>query len=455
MRDGQLVPAAVAPQTVDRIEHVQQRQVILERQPVPGGRTHFAEGHIGLHEVHQPHLAAVRVTQESAHQALVPATALQVLDQGQQRALPGVQRHEVDEVEQARFLQFAQLRVDEAPAERDAGVRPFGLDGLGDPQRPVDGAWKGNRQQHQVWGVPGQYVPREVGQCPVQQVRRCGQRIGQGVEVGLAGGQSFGVADELKARVHRVADHVGQVVEVQRGQMACAVLQAHGAEGPAQRVAALALEGGVRIILIDRGESRAFGQEGTGVDAVCQGGVSALQERDRGLDRGTVAGERFKEVGHAGRVFDAAVQGRLTQLVQPRPRQHTQHQLQRQIVLFGLNTPRSQEARDIGGAGVGRVELRHRRDEAQDLERCSAHAAGILSQRRPGAARDNVGVKQARPPLVRGWKHRTGGRSGLHRAAQELTALHREVRIRATETSRFSSDETGNLCAQQHQVGRR
>lgn len=64
-----------------------------------------------------------------------------------------------------------------------------------------------------------------------------------------------------------------------------------------------------------------------------------------------------------------------------------------------------------------------------------------------------VSVKPARPPLVQTGKPGTGGTSGLHRAAQELTAPHREVRIRATETSRFSSGETGNLCAQQHQVG--
>ena len=97
-------------------------------------------------------------------------------------------------------------------------------------------------------------------------------------------------------------------------------------------------------------------------------------------------------------------------------------------------------------------------------------------------------VKRARPPLVQGSKGGTGGRSGLHRAAQQLTAVHREVRIRATETSQggpvrvfceapaqaggraarrgpgASPDwqpprrasrlgETGNLCAQQHQIG--
>src|SRR5471032_1243011 len=34
-------------------------------------------------------------------------------------------------------------------------------------------------------------------------------------------------------------------------------------------------------------------------------------------------------------------------------------------------------------------------------------------------------------------------------------SLETEARIRATETSRFSSGETGNLCVQQHQVGGR
>ena len=64
-------------------------------------------------------------------------------------------------------------------------------------------------------------------------------------------------------------------------------------------------------------------------------------------------------------------------------------------------------------------------------------------------------VKLARPPLVHPPKGRTGGTSGLHRTAQEVTPLHRKVRIRATETSRLSSGETGNLYAQQHQVGTR
>jgi hypothetical protein len=51
--------------------------------------------------------------------------------------------------------------------------------------------------------------------------------------------QALGVAHELEARVDRLAQHVGQVVQVQRGQVARAVLHAQRAEGPGQRVAAV------------------------------------------------------------------------------------------------------------------------------------------------------------------------------------------------------------------------
>lgn len=85
-----------------------------------------------------------------------------------------------------------------------------------------------------------------------------------------------------------------------------------------------------------------------------------------------------------------------------------------------------------------------------------------FSPRPPGSRRHGTihPVKRARPPLAQPPKGRAGGRSGLHRATQQLTAVRRvpqgaKARIRATETSRFSSGETGNLCVQQHQVGGR
>jgi hypothetical protein len=84
---------------------------------------------------------------------------------------------------------------------------------------------------------------------------------------------------------------------------------------------------------------------------------------------------------------------------------------------------------------------------------CGYFLSLIFGQKIIYSDSDNETVKLARPSLVQSWKQGTGGTSGLHRTAQEVTPLHREVRIRATETSRLSSGETGNLCAQQYQVG--
>lgn len=70
-----------------------------------------------------------------------------------------------------------------------------------------------------------------------------------------------------------------------------------------------------------------------------------------------------------------------------------------------------------------------------DLE--GSAAGGWCSAQCAAAGGDAIiaRVKHARPSLVQSGKPGTGGTSGLHRTAQELTALHREVRIRATETS--------------------
>ena len=56
VRHGELVPAPVAPQPVHGVEHVQQRQVAVQRQAVPGGRADVVEGHVGLGQVDVAHL---------------------------------------------------------------------------------------------------------------------------------------------------------------------------------------------------------------------------------------------------------------------------------------------------------------------------------------------------------------------------------------------------------------
>jgi len=122
---------------------------------------------------------------------------------------------------------------------------------------------------------------------------------------------------------------------------------------------------------IDRGEARPFRQEVAGVDAVGQRGVPALQEGDGRRHGGQVTVELRiegpKGLGafalghglHAGLDGDQAL-----------AREQGQHQRQRQVFLHGIDPTRTQEARQVGGRGVRRVELRHRRDDGQ-------HAQGL------------------------------------------------------------------------------
>ena len=63
----------------------------------------------------------------------------------------------------------------------------------------------------------------------------------------MAGGQLFGVAHKLKARIHRVAQHIGQVVQVQRGQVPGAVGLAQGTKSPTDRVARAIVFIGVKL----------------------------------------------------------------------------------------------------------------------------------------------------------------------------------------------------------------
>jgi hypothetical protein len=111
-----------------------------------------------------------------------------------------------------------------------------------------------------------------------------------------------------------------------------------------------------------------LGQEGARVDAVRQRAVAALQEGQHGRHRaGDALGGLAVELQRlAGR--RVARRG-LAQAGQAFGAEDPQHQLQRQVGLARVHAARAQEAREVGGARVGGVELRHRRDERQ-------HAAG-------------------------------------------------------------------------------
>jgi len=213
VRHGELVPAPIAPQAVHGVEHVQQRQVTVQRQAVPGGGAHLGKGHIGFHHVDVLDRAIV-TAHEGTHQALAAALAAQVFQQRQQWALARVQGHVVEVVEHARVGQLAQFGVHKAAAQHGGDVRVARLDGLRDAERGVHRAGEGHRQQHHGGLVAGDGLVRELLQQRVHQRGRCGQGIRQRVERGLAACQRFGIAHKLETLVHRVAQHIGQVVQV-------------------------------------------------------------------------------------------------------------------------------------------------------------------------------------------------------------------------------------------------
>jgi len=97
---------------------------------------------------------------------------------------------------------------------------------------------------------------------------------------------------------------------------------------------------------------------------VGEGRVAALQEGQRRPDGGPVAVEFGVELGQRGRAFLGRDGAQLVaQGVEPGRREELQHQPEGQVVLAGVHAAGAQEAGEVGGGRIGRVELRHRRDE--------------------------------------------------------------------------------------------
>ena len=125
-----------------------------------------------------------------------------------------VERDEVDQVEQPRLAQAAQLGVDVAAAHHDAGRGRVGAHGLGHAQRAVDVAGEWHGQAEQLGPVGVEEAARDLGQELVDQGRRRRQRRGQAVEAGRAGRQLLAVARQPEVRILAASDDVGQIVDV-------------------------------------------------------------------------------------------------------------------------------------------------------------------------------------------------------------------------------------------------
>ncbi|MNY19568.1 hypothetical protein D3C86_1530080 [compost metagenome] len=235
------------------------------------------------------------------------------------------------------------------------------LDRLRDPERRVDRSGKRHRQQHHRRRVAGQRLRRQLAQRLVHQVQRRRQRLRQGIEGGLAAGQRFGIAHELETRIDGVPQHIGQIIQIQGGQVLGAVMQAQRAERPPQGIAPVLVH-----VHVQRAETGSFGQEIAAHDTVGQGRIAALQEGDRRVDRGQVARLHGHECLDRGRVFFQRQRGHP---FRHRPQavggQQPQHQRQRQILLERGDAARPQKAGQVGGGRIRGVQLRHRGDDGQ------------------------------------------------------------------------------------------
>ena len=155
--------------------------------------------------------------------------------------------------------------------------------------------------------------------------------------------------------------------------MARPVLHTERAKGPGQRVAAFIVDED-----IERFETRPLGQKIAAADAMADRRVAALQEGDGRGDGGQITLELLVKTTQGSRTFFGRHDFHpLVHLAQACRRKQFQHQLERDVVLCCFNSPRSQKAGQIGRRRIGRVELRHRRDDGKNAERAGRHGQSV------------------------------------------------------------------------------
>ncbi len=223
VRQRQLVPAPVRPETVHRVQHLEQRDVAIERQAVVGRRPglgvrNVARRGVGL-EDHAAVLAHEGSMQRRWRGRPGDLELPEVPEQAQERALAVVERHVVEAVEHPGLSELAQLGVDVAAAEDQARRGPRALDRAGEPERAVDVAGERRADPDDVGPVARAELRADrVGDLVDQRGGPC-ERRRERIEAGGAGGQLLGVARQLEARIDPVADRVGDVVDIQAGEV--------------------------------------------------------------------------------------------------------------------------------------------------------------------------------------------------------------------------------------------
>ncbi|MFO0632956.1 MAG: hypothetical protein U0168_08915 [Nannocystaceae bacterium] len=279
------------------------------------------------------------------------------------RSLAVVERDEVDQIEQRRLGQRAQLGVDVAAAQRDHRPRRRRAQASGQPQRAQQVAGKRHRQAHELGLV---LLPQRVGELVDHGVDDRGWSLERGVDRRKARrrrGQAFAVARQLEVRVDAVADRIGDVVDEQAREVLGAIEHAQLSERPRQRV--------VVVVVVGQGrEATALGQQLAADDAQREAGIAALQQRHHRLDQRDDAGTVALQVRDRGAV--AAPWQRREHALQARATEQPQEQRQAHVVLhhlgpLGPQVP-TQAAGQVRRRGIRRVDLRHRRREQEDAQ---------------------------------------------------------------------------------------
>lgn len=134
-----------------------------------------------------------------------------------------------------------------------------------------------------------------------------------------------------------------------------------------------------------------------------KGGIAPLQKADHRIDGGLIAIEMVEKMadGFGFLLFRRQGKQQLADLAEAIAAEQFEHQRQRQIGLHRIHPSAAQKAGEVGGGGVGGVELGHGRDQRQYLERgysalCCCHRyyprAALPALLPDGAAGRNIGV---------------------------------------------------------------
>jgi hypothetical protein len=184
------------------------------------------------------------------------------------------------------------------------------------------------------------------------ETRRRLQRLGEGIERRGRRRDVLAVAAQSPERIDGRRDEIGEVVQIETGQVASPVGGAERPERPA--------------IVLARGQTRPLGQEPSGRDPRCQRRVAPLQKADHRIDRVQIGvgleQDRLDRLGPcAGPRPD-----RLENAIQTRAREDGERGFDAEVRLLGVVPPRPKKAGEVRRGRIRRVELGQRRREEQN-----------------------------------------------------------------------------------------